>query len=207
MDLFDLYSEEELLLIPVKNLGLKRNPWSFTRGMKLRREFFTEDNELRAAIEMEHVLSEGDRVSTPSKIKFYWYKIDGSIGLTKEVDLEYSVRDLENEHRKIRFARIDYMVGAAKELLLLSGTVEEPYKTQFIEASNSIDTILAHYEYEINSYEKKGSMDFENAVRNEADSSILSILSLIVRPPDDEFIQGLTIKQTILHQLTGEYNP
>ena len=74
-------------------------------------------------------------------------------------------------------------------------------------ASQSIDTILDHYEVEINHYISRGTLEFENAVRNETDPTILSVLDLVVRPPDEVFSAGLTIKQTILHQLTGEYNP
>lgn len=207
MDLFDLFGEDELLLIPVKNLGLKRQPWTFTRGMMIGREFLDENDELRVCIEYTYSLSNGDRVSTPTKRTIKWFKTDGSIGLQKEDDLIYSVKDLEYEHRKVRQGRIDYMIAAGLELANLAAIYPEPYKTSFTQAAQSVNAILDHYDLEINHYISRNTMEFEDAVRNETDPTILGMLNLVVRPPDATFSAGLTIKQTILHQLTGEYNP
>ena len=207
MDLFNEYSEQELLIIPVKNLGLKRQPWTFTRGMMIGRKFLDENDELRVCIEYTYALSNNGRTSTPTHRTIKWFKIDGSVGLEKTDELTYSVKDLKHEQRKVRQGRIDYMVAAAEELANLSLGMPEPYKTQFLLASQSIETILGHYEIEIDHYIKRGTMEFEDAVRNESNPTILPILDLIVRPPDVDFSAGLTVRQTILHQLTGEYNP
>lgn len=207
MDLFDEYDTSELKLIPVKNLGLKRKPWIFSRGRKLKREFLDDSDNLRAEVIIDYVFSDGNRVSTPTSRTINWYKTDGSIGLTKTDELEYSIKDLESEHRKIRQGRLDYMTSAAKNLAALSATVPEPYKSDFLTASQSVETILVHYETEIVHYIDKGTQEFEDAVRNETDPAITPLLDLMVRPPDAEFSAGLTTKQTILHQLTGEYNP
>ncbi len=207
MDLFDEYGEDELLLIPAKNLGLKRKAWTFTRGMLLKREFLDENDELRISAEITYTLEDGNRTAYPHSRTLKWYRTDGTVGLEKTDYFEYSTKDLKYEKRKVRQGRIDYMEGAAEDLENLSESMPEPYKTSFLVASQSIDTILDHYEVEINHYISRGTLEFENAVRNETDPTILSVLDLVVRPPDEVFSAGLTIKQTILHQLTGEYNP
>lgn len=207
MDLFDEYSADELMLIPIKNLGLKRQPWLFTRGMRTTRQFLDENDDLRAEVELTYSFSNGNRTATPTNRIIRWYRTDGSIGCEKNDTLTYSVKDLKKEHREIRQGQIDYMIAAAEELANLSAAMPEPYKTDFLTASQSVDTILNHYEIEINHYIAKGSQEFEDAVRNESDPAILTLHALMVRPPDAQFASGLTVKQTILHQLTGEYNP
>lgn len=207
MDLFDEYGEDELLLIPAKNLGLKRKAWTFTRGMLVKREFLDENDELRITAEITYVQEDGNRIAYPQSRTLKWYKVDGTVGLEKTDNFEYSTKDLKYEKRKVRQGRIDYMEGAAEDLEALSATMPEPYKTSFLTASQSIETILNHYEVEITHYIQRGTKEFEDAVRNETDPAIISILNLLVRPPDAVFSSGLTIKQTILHQLTGEYNP
>ena len=99
------------------------------------------------------------------------------------------------------------MKGAGKELANLASEMPEPFYTSFIQAAEAVPVILSHYEKEISKYISDESREFENAVRNETDPNILNLFQLMVRPPDELFTSGLTIKQTILHQLTGEYNP
>lgn len=207
MDLFNEYSEDELLLIPVKNLGLRRDPWTFSRGVRIDRKFFDENDNLTVCIEVAYTYENNNREAYPSSRTIKWFRPDGSLGLEKTDNLVYSVKDLKHEKRKVRQGRIDYMVAAGEQLQDIADTVPEPYKTSYTQASQSVDAILTHYETEINHYISKGDMEFEDAVRNETDPTILAMLDLGVRPPDAQFSHGLTIKQTILHQLTGEYNP
>lgn len=207
MDLFDKYGEDELLLYNLKHLPLKSKPWEFTRGRKTLKKYETDSGEIRATKEYQYALSDGDRVSTPIKRIIKWYRTDGTVGLEKEVDLSYSVKDLRKILREIRQGRMDYMEGAGEELANLAPLMPEPYASAFTAAAAAVPVILSHYETEVNHYIKWGTLEFENAVRNETDTNILSLLSLMVRPPDATFSSGLTMKQTILHQLTGEYNP
>tara|TARA_R100001086_G_scaffold248615_1_gene186010 strand:- start:185 stop:808 length:624 start_codon:yes stop_codon:yes gene_type:complete len=207
MDLFDDYSHDELLLIPVKNLGLKRQPWTFTRGMMVSRDFLDENDDLRVCVEYTYTFSADNRIAHPSQRTIKWFKIDGTIGLQKTDELTYSVKDLKHEQRKVRQGQIDYMIAAGEELAILADAMPEPYKTSYTQAAASVDDILSHYEIEIDHYIKRGAIEFEDAVRNETDPTILTKLALMVRPPDAQFSAGLTIEQTILHQLTGEYNP
>lgn len=208
MDLFDEYSEDELKLIPVKNLGLKRQPWLFTRGMRTIRQFLDENDELRVEVELTYTFTDNGRTATPATRTIRWYETDGiTVGCEKTDPLTYSVKDLKKEHREIRQGQIDYMIAAAEELASLSAAMPEPFKSDFLTASQSVDTILNHYETAINHYIAKGGTEFEDAVRNETDPAILTLHDLMVRPPDAQFSAGLTVKQTILHQLTGEYNP
>lgn len=207
MNLFDEYGEDELLLIPVKNLGLRRDPWTFSRGVKIDRKFFDENDELRVCVEVAYTYEDENREAYPSSRTIKWFKIDGTVGLERTDTLTYSVKDIKHEKRKVRQGRIDYMVAAGENLAELAAAMPEPFKTSYTQAAQSVDTILNHYELEITHYISKGNREFEDAVKNETDPAILTMLDLMVRPPDAEFSAGLNIRQTILHQLTGEYNP
>ena len=207
MDLFDEYGEDELWIISVENLGLTPQAWKFTRGRKTIREYLDDNSDVKVTVEYTYTMSDGDRVTTPVTKTIKWYKNDGSVGLEKVRNLTYSVKDLKKIHREIRQGRVDYMVGAGEELATVALTLPEPYKTSFTQAAQSVDTILDHYEVEINHYISRGTTEWEDAVNNETDPTISTLLDLMVRPPDAEFVAGLTIKQTILHQLTGDYNP
>ncbi len=63
--------------------------------------------------------------------------------------------------------------------------------------------LFAHYEVQVQHYIDRGTSEFENAVLNETDPTILSILAITAREPDTDFPNGLTVKQSIVYQLTG----
>lgn len=207
MDLFEDFSPQELLIINIQFLGLKQKAWSFSRGMRLCREYHYPNDTVAVKDVYEYVESADGRSIESATRKLEWYDAAGVKQLEKDITPELNIKNKKTLNRAIRQGRLDYMVAAAEELMILSGTVPEPYSSDFLKASNSIDIILSHYELEIDHFVKNGSLEFENAVRNETNPIMSDILNLGVRPPDAEFPSGLTIKQTILHQLTGEYNP
>jgi hypothetical protein len=207
MDLFDEYGEDELLIISIENLGLESKAWNFTRGEKTTREYVDENDDIKVSVVYTYTHEDNGRKPTPITRTINWYDTNGDIQLSKVKNLNYSVKSLKEVQRSIYQGRLDYMIGAGEQLAELSLVYTEPYKSSFALAAQSVDTILAHYEIEINHYIARGTQEFEDAVRNELDSTINSLLDIVVRPPDAYFSAGLTIRQTILHQLTGEYTP
>lgn len=205
MDLFEDYSSEELKLINIDFLGLIKQPWEFSRGAKTQR-FYQYPNET-TAVRVYYVYPDiGDlrKIGQPKRyIEFY--DAEGNLRLSYEITKLLNVKQLETLNRDIRQGRMDYMESAGKELIGLAPFMPEPYATSFKKASEAVTIINKFYEREIDDYIKHGSTLFENAVRNETNEILTQdIFSLEVRPPDELFPQGLTIKQTILHQLTGE---
>lgn len=205
MDLFEKYTEEELRLVNVDFLELNKKPWEFSRGAKTQRRYEYPNGKLAVRVYYEYGNNPDSRsIGQPTRaIEFY--DSTETIRLTYDITKELNIKQLGNLNREIRQGRMDYMETAGVQLAELAPFVPEPYKTDFVEASHCVEVINKYYYTQIDSYIKHGDLSFEQAIINETNVKILQILNLGVRPPDALFPQGLTIKQTILHQLTGEY--
>ena len=204
IDLFDEYDESELLHINIKFLGLDQDVWELTRGARVER-LYTDpaDDSLRIRDSYTYTMTDGDRVATPSTRKIEWFKTDGTVGLEVTRNLKFSPKSLKGVQREIRQGRIDYLETAAENLRELALTLAEPEKTQYNTVADNIDNLFAHYEHDVLEYIQRGTMAFENAVNNETDATILAILAIPARAPDADFPNGLTVKQSIIYQLTG----
>ena len=207
MNLSEKYSKDELAVINIQFLGLKQKAWQFSRGMRTVREYLYDDDKIGVRDVYGYVMSNNNRNVEQITRRLEWYDTDGNKILEKDISPDLNIKNKKDLNRQIRQGRMDYMVAAAEELANLAPFVPEPYKTDFSKATDSINVILKHYENEIMHYIDTGALEFEDAVRNEVNPIMTEILSLGVRPPDTLFPSGLTIRQTILHQLTGEYNP
>ena len=205
MDLFDNYSDQELLITNIQFLGLKQLAWDFTRGMRTVREYHYPNDTIAVRDVYAYTLTADNRGVDAMTRTLEWYDASGALRLTKDVTPDLNIKNKKTINREIRQGRIDYMIAAAEELAQLSLVMPEPFASDFERASNSIDIILKHYELEINHYISNGSEEFEKAVNEEDNPVMMEILSLMVRPPDALFPTGLTIKESIIHQLTGSY--
>ena len=208
MDLFEEYSDSELKVINIQFLGLKQKAWEFSRGMRLYRDYMYPDDDTLLAVkdEYSYTMDADNRGFTGLTRTIRWYDRNGVEQLSKDVTPELNIKNIKTLNREVRQGRIDYMVAAAEELAILSQVVPEPFATDFLKASNNIDVLLKYYEIEINHYIQNNRMDFDLAINNEANAAMIEILGLMVRPPDALFPTGLTIKQSIMHQLTGSYS-
>ena len=130
-------------------------------------------------------------------------------------------------------AGAEQLRDGADQLEALAATVPEPAKTQYLTlagqyrfVADSIDFIFSIYDSEITHYIARGTVDFENAVKDDnlfsmTQNEILAepvedqpalqikyqikqIFGIPVRQPDTLFPFGLTVYQSIIHQLTGE---
>jgi len=207
-DLSLKYSPEELEVINIQFLGLKQKAWEFSRGARTQRIYEYPDTEQTAIKDFySYTYSDNGRDVLTITRTLKWFDKEGNIFLEKDISPDLNIKNIKNINREIRQGRIDYMEAAAEELATLAPFVPEPYKSDFKKASSSIDILMKHYEIEINHYIQRGTQEFEDAIRAETNPIMLNILSLNVRPPDTLFASGLNVHQTIIHQLTGEYNP
>ena len=205
MNLFQEFSQSELLITDVKFLGLKQMAWEFTRGMRLRREYLYEDDTIAVRDSYEYTMSEDQRSIVDLCRKIAWFDDQGVQQLEKDVTPQLNIKNLKSLNREIRQGRLDYMIGAAEQLAILAPSMPEPYATDFVKASHSIGVIMSVYRDQISDYIENGTIGFEAVILNESNPIMLEIFDLAVRPPDEQFPTGLTIKETILHQLTGSY--
>lgn len=207
MNLIEKFSISELESTEVHLLGLISQPFNFSRGAKTTRDYNYSTGEVGARISYTYTYkNEGREIDQPTR-KLELFNIDGTLILEKDITKLLNAKQLRSINREIRQGRWDYMDDAAIKLKDLAPYVPEPYSTDFVRASNALPILHKYYEREISSYILDGTMDLENAIRNETNPIMVELLSLNVRPPDAEYSAGLTVLQTLLHQLTGEYNP
>lgn len=202
-ELLDEFDPKELLTINIQFLGLKQQAWEFSRGARLYRDYCYDNDNLAVRDSYTYVMINEDRDIDTYTRKLEWFNNDGSLIAEKDTTPVLNIKNKKFLNREIRQGRIDYLVAAAEGLPPLAPYVPEPYASDFLKATDSINLILSQYEKEITHYLDTGSMEFEEVVLNETNPILTDILSLNVRPPDALFPAGLTMKQAIIHQLTG----
>ena len=205
MNLLDTYDESELRQINVNFLGLKKHDWDFKRGARTRQDFSDPSNiETVNAKEIytNTWTADGRRLESFTR-KMQWLNDDGSLIIEQDTTPIITAMMLEEIMEAVWKRQIRYLVTAARELYNIAQTLPEPLKTQYETISAGVGTILGHYSEEIAKYESHGLPDFETAVNAETDPTILDLLALPVRPAEEEFPNGLTARQSIIHQLTG----
>lgn len=204
MNLQDEYSEDELKTINIQFLGLTQQPWTFKRGAKLQRHYTDENNNTIVCDEFVYTYSPDLRKIDSYTRGIEWKGEDGVTFLFKDITPVQDKKKLKQLNREIRQGQLDYLEYAAEDLKDLAQTLPEPLKTQYTTIADSINLLFSHYEVEIEHYIQRGTMEFENAINNETNPSILAILALPARQPDVLYPYGLTVKQSVIHQLNGE---
>jgi len=223
--IFDKYDEEELRITPIKNLAvaedLDRRPWVFTRGAKVIREYLNEegDPEIRVVYDYDWITDEDGK---RRRISGYTQRVDfidnkGQVFQSNEVPNSLNAKNVKEINRAIRQGRMDYLESGAEQLRdgaaqlnALADNTDGEAKVQYLTLAgqyefiaNSIDLLFNHYRTQVTDYISRGTMDFETDVNNETDAAIIQILNLPARQPDNLFPKGLTVKQSIMFQLTG----
>ena len=205
LNLQDEYSIGELVTTNIKYLGLKPQVWGFSRGSKTIRDYLYENDNIAGKIRYDYTYKDGLREIATVKRHIDLYDSEGNIFFTQDITKPMNITQLKRLNYEIREGRMNYLREAAKDLPQFSPFVPEPYKTDFLKGPDAVEMLSNYYRAEMDEYEKSGSKDFENKVLNESNEFMLNVLNLNVRPPDNLFPTGLTIKQSILHQLTGVY--
>lgn len=210
-------------LTDITFLGLEQSDWDIYRGMRQFRNYYYDNDEIRTVVDedgvestyelktdtvaiqdhYEYTLSADGKSITDLTRYIEWYDFKGNIGLTKTISENLTAKKLKSINRAIRQNRIDYLESAGEEAAIAANSVPEPYASYYTQVAAGVETLLLHYKNEVDDYINHNFMDFENAVNNETDASIIAILDLVARQPDTEYPNGLTVKQSIIHQLTG----
>jgi len=188
LKLFDEHSEDELLLQDIQHYGLVQKAWDYSRGARTERLYVDNDNETKVRIKdsYTYTYSNGNRDIATIQRKIEWFKDDDTVGLTKNLLKEHTVKSLGQLNRDIRIGRLTDLRENAKAL----------------EGGQTIvDSLYAWYGTEMFEYEDIGSLAFEDALKAEADATRLGLLNTSI----PEF-GGLTIMQLLSWQLIGSYS-
>lgn len=192
INLKEEYSENELLLTNITFLGLKQKAWDYSRGARTERQYLcqmVDENDptaLRIKDYYNYTFTNGMRQIETVERHINWYDIDGStIIATKNVTKQFTPKSLGELNQKVRNGRITDLTANA--MALASGQA-------------MLDSLYSWYGDLISDYIDRGSIDFENAVKNETDPARRGLLDTSV----PEF-GGLTIAQMLSFQLVGGY--
>lgn len=207
INLFEEYSESELLLTNVTFLGLDQGSWVLDRGQRQYRDYTSEDT-LRVRDSYVYTMSSSNKNIEGMSRMIQWYKQDGTVGLTKTIKINTTPESLKKLNREIRQNRMDFLESGAENLRNIASTLPpvEPYVTQAAQlnqVADSIDLLFTHYAIQIAEYIQRGTTSFEDALSVETNPTILAILAIPVRAVDEFFPNGLTAKQSIQYQIDG----
>jgi hypothetical protein len=187
-DLFGEYSEDELFNLNIQHLGFRQRAWDYSRGARTERRYecITEPGTLKIRDYFTYTYDADNRNVETVRRHIEWYKMDGTVGLTKEIVKEFTPKSLGQLNKEIRDGRLKDLTENAKAV---TG------------GDAIVDAIYSWYGGMIYDYIDRGTLDFENALRNETDPTRLGLLNQAV----PEF-GGLSVMQLLSFQLIGEYS-
>ncbi len=165
-------------------LGLDQVAWDYSRGARTTRDY-NNGTDLVVQHVYTYTMTNGNRDVASVTHTFDWYRNDGTVGLTKITNKQMTAKSLGELNREIRIGRMTDLRENAK----------------LIGRQDIIDNLYSYYEAEIESYESIGSLDFENAVKNETDPTRRAVL-------DESIPQfgNLTVEQLLIWQFIGAYS-
>lgn len=180
-------------------LGLNQLNWVIKKGRREERLYLDEASKIVVRDKYIYVESTNGVKSYDRIIE--WLFADGTVAFSKTVKTDSAVGSVTKLNRYIRQNQIDFLLDSGDGLRAQAELVPEPTKSQLIFVADSIDTLMKHYEYEVDYYIKRGGTGFSDAVNNETDSNILALLGIVV-PKNDGSGEYWTVKDSILGQIT-----
>lgn len=186
-------SEEELKSVDITLLDGLHNLKRYARGYKIYSKYFTtpnfEDEITVPAVSIDYSLIYDQSGNlTGEKRIITWYDTNDKAVFTKTSIESYSAKDAAKILKDIRETRILYLQNPEGEF------INEQVRAY-------ITLLFNHYKQQVSDYILSGSKDFENAINNETDQTILAILNAQL-PVNAVNPQLVTIKQSIMYQIT-----
>lgn len=158
----------------------------YSRGYRIKSTYFSDDDVdgKSPVVEREYSLVKKNGVPVSEIIDTYWYSINGTVALSKSQSAHFSAKDSAKIMKDIRETRILYLQNPESEFI--NETVKK-----------YIDLLFVHYKDVVQDYILNGGKSFEDAINNESDQKIKSILNYKLQ-------DGKTVKESILYQIHEE---
>lgn len=186
-DLFGEYSEDELLITDITFMGFNQRAWDYSRGARTERRYECTQapHPLKIRDHYNYTYTNSNRDIATVERFIEWYDMDETVGLSKEIIKEFTVKGLAQLNQEVRNGRIVDLFSNASQL---PG------------GQAIVDSLYAWYEHDILEYIDRGTLAFENSLKNETDVARLGLLNTQIA----EF-GNLTVMQLLRFQLVGDY--
>lgn len=175
---------EEIKTIDVTLLSLTQEAWDYSRGARTTRFYKNQSDELVVCHKYEYTMVNDNRDIGAVTHKFQWHQNDNAVGLEKVINKIMTTKSLGQLNQEVRKGRMTDLRENAK----------------LIGRDDITDNLYSWYKDEIYDYEEINSLDFENALKTEADSGRLAVLNESIAQ-----FGGLTVMQLLRWQLVGDY--
>lgn len=181
-----LPESQDALISDFTILGFRKVAPHYDRGRKIKAQYKCVDkDELIVEKIFTDVRDSSTGRLTGIQVLFNWYCEDNTIGASKTETVKlFNKAQAETEERKRRERSIDFLISEARY------TENEPYVTM----------LMLHYETQINHFKSKAADDFNTAMNNETDPTILAILASRV-PFASDNSYTVPIKESIQYQI------
>ena len=150
----------------------------YVKGVKTEAQYLGLDNELVVKKTFTDLIEDGFFIGVSILIE--WFNTDGSAGVQRTIPKQMGKGVANDYLRKRRQRSISYLQIASK------GTPIESH----------VATLLKHYKDEVDLFIQGNTSDFELAVLGETNTTILSMLNIVIDA------EGTKVRDSILNQIT-----
>lgn len=157
----------------------KKSP-DFEQGRKVRADYHDPLDDALCASKFFEDVTGDDGQLLGLKIRFEWYREDGSVFMDKSMYKPLNELEVESLLRKRRQRALDYLRARAKA----------------VDLADSITALYAHFAAAIAQWQQAGGDVLRSAIADETDATIRIIL-------DTETPAGITVAAFILHEIGG----
>ena len=186
-------SIEALLMFNVKHLNLNKEAWTIHKGKRQQRVYKTLEGNVAIIDDYQYVTNGSNIVSYTRSLNFILK--NGDVGATKVINNDQTSGSISRLNQEVRKNIIADLSERAAGLVVLSETVDDPYKTFYLRIGNSTNYLLDYYFESIQRGYELGFEEFIGKLQNETNEDVLDYLNT---PASTD---GTTVKLFILSEL------
>lgn len=175
-------TREEIESIDIDLLQGLHKESKYSKGYLYQKNYYLDNDKKVLCVKRTYELVYENNFLIGEKNEIFWYDEKGDVSLQKSFVVNFSAKEAAFKKSQIRQIQIDYLQHP-----------EKPYQIPAI--ISAINKLFEHYKNVIIDYRLSGSNSFKEAIENETDSSILTILN--TKLPDKK-----TVKESILYQIS-----
>jgi len=179
-----LRSDQNPLTTDFTILGFRKESPSYDRGKKVQSRYLCQNTEEEIVVKTFTDIRDANGILTGLQVDFKWYDEEGNVSLIKtEIVKNFNKFEAETEERKRRYRQFDYLRASVK----------------YTPLEQHLGLLIRHYSRYITEYQDDGLLGLNDAMINETDPTIASILQIEV--PRNDGQGTTTVIKSIQYQI------